>query len=312
MKRGRCFGAMDWSSAAGSSFSSMDKRPAGTASSSLRRYRNDHSQILSSNPAQLDKQFQKISLSLPAPRQETLSRLNFRPQRNSLVQPDSMAIRDAGQGAARTAMESVLSLDDGKWSHPAEESLPALINEVQEDPFKLVSIKQPSPPPFLARLQQGSAPIPPSQVADPRPGPAKPFQHTPDSYQHLHPVNMMEDFLRLARANTAKNLETCGVLAGSLKNRVFHITTLIIPKQESTSDSIMLPEAVAIVMAPTDTSSPHGIFHLSDPSGVNVICNCQERGFHPYEEPSDGSPIYEHCSHVYMNSKLKFEIVDLW
>lgn len=27
---------------------------------------------------------------------------------------------------------------------------------------------------------------------------------------------MMQDFLRLARANTKKNLETCGVLAGSL------------------------------------------------------------------------------------------------
>lgn len=27
---------------------------------------------------------------------------------------------------------------------------------------------------------------------------------------------MMQDFLRLARANTEKNLETCGVLAGSL------------------------------------------------------------------------------------------------
>ncbi|XP_028114064.1 AMSH-like ubiquitin thioesterase 3 [Camellia sinensis] len=48
---------------------------------------------------------------------------------------------------------------------------------------------------------------------------------------------MMDDFLRLARENTAKNLETCGVLAGSLKNRVFHITTLIVLKQESTSDS---------------------------------------------------------------------------
>jgi STAM-binding protein len=47
----------------------------------------------------------------------------------------------------------------------------------------------------------------------------------------------MDDFLRLARSNTERNLETCGVLAGSLKNRVFHITTLIIPKQESTSDS---------------------------------------------------------------------------
>lgn len=57
--------------------------------------------------------------------------------------------------------------------------------------------------------------------------------------------------------------------------------------------------------------SPHGIFHLSDPGGVSVIRNCQQRGFHPHEEPSDGSPLYEHCSHVYMNPKLRFDVVDL-
>lgn len=77
------------------------------------------------------------------------------------------------------------------------------------------------------------------------------------------------------------------------------------------SYQIMLPEAVAIVMAPTDTSSPHGIFHLSDPGGVSVIRNCQQRGFHPHEEPEDGSPLYEHCSHVFMNAKLQFDVVDL-
>ncbi|KAJ0035329.1 hypothetical protein Pint_24398 [Pistacia integerrima] len=74
---------------------------------------------------------------------------------------------------------------------------------------------------------------------------------------------------------------------------------------------IMLPEAVAIVMAPTDTSSPHGIFHLSDPGGVSVIRNCQQRGFHPHEEPSDGTSLYEHCSHVFMNANLRFDVVDL-
>jgi len=57
--------------------------------------------------------------------------------------------------------------------------------------------------------------------------------------------------------------------------------------------------------------SPHGIFHLSDPGGVSVIRNCQQRGFHPHEEPEDGTPIYEHCSHVYMNANLKFDVVDL-
>lgn len=51
----------------------------------------------------------------------------------------------------------------------------------------------------------------------------------------LQPVKMMEDFLRLARENTQKNLETCGVLAGSLvrlikyfKNHVWALVTLLI------------------------------------------------------------------------------------
>jgi len=42
-----------------------------------------------------------------------------------------------------------------------------------------------------------------------------------------------------------------------------------------------------------------------------VIQNCDQRGFHPHEEPADGSPLYEHCSHVYMNPKLRFDVVDL-
>eukprot|EP00268_Persea_americana_P024831 TRINITY_DN24216_c0_g1_i2.p1 TRINITY_DN24216_c0_g1~~TRINITY_DN24216_c0_g1_i2.p1 ORF type:complete len:146 (+),score=16.17 TRINITY_DN24216_c0_g1_i2:466-903(+) len=116
----------------------------------------------------------------------------------------------------------------------------------------------------------------------------------------LQSVRLMEDFLELARANTDNDLETCGVLGAFLKNRTFYVTTLIIPKQESTSSTcqtlneeeiyavhdekslfpvgwihthpsqscfmssidlhthysyqVMLPEALAIVMAPTDAT----------------------------------------------------------
>lgn len=55
----------------------------------------------------------------------------------------------------------------------------------------------------------------------------------------------------------------------------------------------------------------HGIFRLSDPGGVSVIQQCQKRGFHPHEEPPEGGPIYEHCSHVFMNPKLQFDVIDL-
>ncbi|KAL7261110.1 hypothetical protein ACSBR1_006704 [Camellia fascicularis] len=149
-------------------------------------------------------------------------------------------------------------------------------------------------------------------------------------------AQLMEDFLALARDNTDKDLETCGVLGAFLKGGTFYVTTLIIPKQESTSNSclalneeeifaiqneqslypvgwihMMVPEAVAIVMAPTDNSRAYGIFRLSDPSGMNVLKECKETGYHPHREPSDGSPIYNHCSNVYVNPNLRFEICDL-
>ncbi|GKB65780.1 AMSH-like ubiquitin thioesterase 2 isoform X1 [Tanacetum coccineum] len=113
-------------------------------------------------------------------------------------------------------------------------------------------------------------------------------------------TQLLDGFLDLAKDNTSKDLETCGVLGAFLKEGTYYVTTLIIPKQDSTSNScqavneeeifaiqnegslfpvgwihthpsqscfmssvdlhtqysyqVMVPEAVAIVMAPTDTS----------------------------------------------------------
>lgn len=374
-----------------SSLGFENKLSSSTTHVSSWKQNNTSSQVWPSNS--IDMQFQNLSVNLPRPKNETLSRHSFLgqtglksqwqgptaemkvhyPKYTDLTSDETSSsnqtiLYDHGavNGVASTvggssAMESVLSLNDGRWSIPAEKFFSPANNDGRNNHLPVGIIRQPSPPPVLAQVQTEHIPISPSRVADPRPGPVKPFQDgtsSSTSYQHLHiPIKLMEDFLRLAQKNTAKNLETCGVLAGSLKNRVFHITTLIIPKQESTSDScqtlneeelfevqdkyslfqlgwihthpsqtcfmssvdlhthysyqVMLPEAIAIVMAPTDESSPHGIFHLSDPSGVNVMRNCQQRGFHPHEEPEDGSPLYEHCSHVYINQNLSCDVVDL-
>lgn len=94
-------------------------------------------------------------------------------------------------GGAVSTMESVLSLDDGNWPKHAVDSCPPIVNEAREDPFQFVGVKQPPPPPVLAQVQQEFAPISPSKVADPRPGPAKPSQDgtlSSSSYQHLHVV----------------------------------------------------------------------------------------------------------------------------
>ena len=59
------------------------------------------------------------------------------------------------------------------------------------------------------------------------------------------------------------------------------------------------------------SSRSYGMFRLSDPGGMSVLKECQETGFHTHNELADESPIYEHCSNVYTNSNLRFEIFDL-
>ncbi|PWA68955.1 associated molecule with the SH3 domain of STAM 2 [Artemisia annua] len=170
-------------------------------------------------------------------------------------------------------------------------------------------------------------------------------------------TQLLDGFLDLAKDNTSKDLETCGVLGAFLKEGTYYVTTLIIPKQDSTSNScqavneeeifaiqneeslfpvgwihthpsqscfmssvdlhtqysyqVMVPEAVAIVMAPTDTSKSYGFFRLSDPDGMNILRECQERGFHTHREPANGRSLYEECSSIYLNPNLRLEICDL-
>ncbi|WVZ69392.1 hypothetical protein U9M48_018183 [Paspalum notatum var. saurae] len=79
------------------------------------------------------------------------------------------------------------------------------------------------------------------------------------------------------------------------------------------SYQVMLPEAVAIVVAPTDPTRQlsYGIFRLTDPGGMEVLRECDETGFHTHRDTTNGSPIYETCSKVHINPNLRFEIVDL-
>lgn len=82
-------------------------------------------------------------------------------------------------GKSNYDLESVLSLDDGRWS-----SSPTDILQEMETANHL-NIQQPSPPPVRAEVQQVSSSIPPDRVADPRPGPAL---SNSGRYQDLHVV----------------------------------------------------------------------------------------------------------------------------
>ncbi|KAF8444303.1 hypothetical protein BGX38DRAFT_1095162 [Terfezia claveryi] len=51
------------------------------------------------------------------------------------------------------------------------------------------------------------------------------------------PANLRHKFLEIAYPNTKRNLETCGVLCGTLIQNALFITRLVVPEQEVTSDT---------------------------------------------------------------------------
>ena len=51
------------------------------------------------------------------------------------------------------------------------------------------------------------------------------------------PQNLRHRFLSVAQDNTRANLETCGILCGTLVSNALFISKLVIPEQESTSDT---------------------------------------------------------------------------
>lgn len=171
----------------------------------------------------------------------------------------------------------------------------------------------------------------------------------------LLPKGIHSRFLSIADRNTRNKIETCGILAGTLKNNILKITTLIIPKQKGTPDTctteneeelfdiqdkydlltfgwihthptqscflssvdlhthcsyqLMLPEAIAIVCAPSQKPN-FGIFRLTDPPGLDIISNCKKTpAFHPHPD----LPIYtgaEEGGHVGI-AEYDFTVLDL-
>ncbi|KAF2663475.1 hypothetical protein BT63DRAFT_430320 [Microthyrium microscopicum] len=92
-----------------------------------------------------------------------------------------------------------------------------------------------SPPPGVVEAPDTS-----TAVLDPRNFTFKPTATT-ESGTPLRTVfinpKLRNRFLTIALANTERNLETCGILCGELLSNAFFISKLVIPEQESTSDT---------------------------------------------------------------------------
>lgn len=172
------------------------------------------------------------------------------------------------------------------------------------------------------------------------------------------PAGLRIEFLTLAARNTAANLETCGILCGTLVAGALLLTHLVIPAQTSTSDTcdtteagdaalfdycdahrllvcgwihthpsqscflssrdlhtsaahqVMLPEAIAVVCAPTQTPD-YGVFRLTAPPGLRHVLDCRQPGlFHPHSEKNLYTDALQ-PGHVVEAPGMGFEVVDL-
>lgn len=94
---------------------------------------------------------------------------------------------------------------------------------------------QPPPPPPIpapTQVQTGRIPVPPDAVFDPN-IPLKSVSF---------PRDCLPRFLAIAKVNTEMNRETCGLLLGKDKGHKYSVTTLLIPRQHSTSDTCTMDE----------------------------------------------------------------------
>ena len=62
------------------------------------------------------------------------------------------------------------------------------------------------------------------------------------------PKECLPRFLAIAKVNTEMNKETCGLLLGKDKGHKYTVTTLLIPKQSSTSDTCTMLEEELVLL----------------------------------------------------------------
>jgi STAM-binding protein len=74
----------------------------------------------------------------------------------------------------------------------------------------------------------------------------------------------------------------------------------------------MLPEAIAIVVAPTDQKLPCGVFTLTE-TGQKVLEKCRLSGFHEHKGVDPSTPMFTNATHVVVNpsTQQSTTVIDL-
>lgn len=147
----------------------------------------------------------------------------------------------------------------GNYSYPSVSKPRSLTYEDWASPPPAPAALPPRPPKERSMdtagyHQDNGLPVkPPKQPHDepdhvstsPTEAATEPFTFRPSAYLEngsplrtvFLPPTLRQEFLRYAAANTRDNLETCGILCGTLISNALFISRLVIPEQKATSDT---------------------------------------------------------------------------
>ncbi|KAF9071868.1 hypothetical protein BDP27DRAFT_462410 [Rhodocollybia butyracea] len=190
----------------------------------------------------------------------------------------------------------------------------------------------PSQPPYSGPPLSAPPPPIPSETK-PTASASPPETHNGLKIVHL-PRDCLHRFLTIAKVNTARDRETCGLLLGRDHGRRFVVTTLLIPKQHATSDTCTMDEEELILqvteerglitlgwihthpsqscfMSSVDLHT-HSGFQRMLPESFAVVCAPSSvpnfEAFHPHPD----APIYTDAERGHVQMKdINLEIVDL-
>ncbi|CAN0436489.1 unnamed protein product [Lampetra fluviatilis] len=165
------------------------------------------------------------------------------------------------------------------------------------------------------------------------------------------PSNLCEKFLAQVSENTARAVETCGILCGRMVQGVFTVTHVILPKQKGSSDSCLTENEEELFEIqdrydlltlgwihthPTQTAflssvdlHTHCSYQLMLPEAIAIVCSPKhdETGFFKLTEcgmeeismcvqkgfhpHSKEPPLFQVCDHVQFKAELWATIIDL-
>lgn len=164
------------------------------------------------------------------------------PQKSAYEVWGETVMKPLPPSAAKEAPPRGILREPGIPSRPNPPQLP------QRPPKETNGTSLTSPPPLPEKVYQSDFSEPPSRSLTTSPAHDLNSQNftfkpsaTLENGNHLRtvflPPELRHQFLAIAHPNTQRNLETCGMLCGTLISNALFISRLVIPDQESTSDT---------------------------------------------------------------------------